>query len=37
VALYLHAFASQPDVDWPVLENLLESDARLAFEDRSVS
>jgi hypothetical protein len=35
VALYLNAFASQPDVDWPVLERLLESDARLAFEDRS--
>ncbi len=35
VALYLHAFASQPDVDWPVLEKLLESDALLAFEDRS--
>jgi hypothetical protein len=35
VALYLHAFASQPDVDWPVLETLLEADARLAFEDRS--
>jgi hypothetical protein len=37
VALYLHAFASQQDVDWPVLERLLESDARLAFEDRSAS
>ena len=37
VALYLHAFASQPDVDWPVLESLLEKDARLAFEDRSAS
>ncbi|HMA28335.1 MAG TPA: hypothetical protein VKS23_00600 [Thermoanaerobaculia bacterium] len=37
VALYLHAFASQPDVDWPVLEKLLESDARLAFEDRSAT
>ena len=37
VALYLHAFASQPDVDWPVLEKLLESDARLALEDRSAS
>jgi hypothetical protein len=37
VALYLHAFASQPDVDWPVLEKRLESDARLALEDRSAS
>lgn len=35
VSLYLHAFASQPDVDWPVLEALLTSDARLVFEDRS--
>jgi hypothetical protein len=35
VALYLHAFAAQPDVDWPVLGDLLESDARLAFTDRS--
>ena len=35
VVLYLHAFASQPDVDWPVLVELLEKDARLAFEDRS--
>jgi hypothetical protein len=35
VALYLRAFASQPDVSWPVLSDLLESDARLAFEDRS--
>jgi hypothetical protein len=37
VALYLHAFALQEDVDWPVLEKLLESDARLAFEDHSSS
>jgi hypothetical protein len=37
VALYLHAFASQPDVDWPALESLLEKDPRLAFEDRSAS
>ncbi len=37
VALYLRAFASQEDVDWPVLKTLLESDARLAFEDRSAS
>jgi hypothetical protein len=35
VALYLRAFAAQPDVDWPALEDLLEKDARLAFEDRS--
>jgi hypothetical protein len=35
VALYLRAFASQPDVDWPVLADLLESDRRLALEDRS--
>lgn len=37
VALYLRAFAAQPDVSWPVLENLLEKDERLAFEDRSAS
>ena len=37
VTLYLHAFAAQPDVDWPVLVDLLEKDARLAFEDRSAS
>ena len=37
VALYLHAFASQPDADWPVLESLLASDSRLAFEDRSAT
>jgi hypothetical protein len=37
VALYLHAFVSQPDVDWPVLQELLASDARLALEDRSAS
>lgn len=35
VALYLRAFAAQPDVNWPVLEELLESDARLAYVDRS--
>jgi hypothetical protein len=37
VVLYLHAFASQPDVDWPVLVELLGADERLAFEDRSAS
>ncbi|MEO8586402.1 MAG: hypothetical protein ABI584_09605 [Acidobacteriota bacterium] len=37
VALYLHAFASQPDVDWPLLVDLLDVDERLAFEDRSAS
>ena len=30
-----HAFGSQPDVHWKSLESKLESDARLAFEDRS--
>jgi hypothetical protein len=37
VALYLHAFALQPDVDWPVLGELLATDRRLALEDRSAS
>ncbi len=35
VSLYLHAFAAQPDVDWPLLEERLASDERLAFTDRS--
>lgn len=35
VALYLHAFASQPDVHWPALDERLESDAKLKVEDRS--
>ena len=37
VSLYLQAFASQPDVDWPVLVDLLDADERLVFEDRSAS
>jgi len=35
VSLYLHAFAAQPDVDWPVLDEKLVADPRLALEDRS--
>lgn len=35
VALYLWAFAAQPGVRWKGLEERLESDARLAIEDRS--
>lgn len=37
VALYLHAFASQPDAVWPHLLQRLEADERLALEDRSAS
>lgn len=35
VAIYLHAFASQPDVHWPGLDARLEGDERLELEDRS--
>jgi hypothetical protein len=35
VALYLHAFAAQPDVTWPALDARLTADARLRLEDRS--
>jgi hypothetical protein len=35
VSLYLHAFAAQPDVNWPLLDAALASDARLALTDRS--
>ena len=35
VSLYLHAFAAQPDVDWPLLDERLAADARLALTDRS--
>jgi hypothetical protein len=35
VSLYLHAFAAQPDVNWPLLDERLASDARLALTDRS--
>ena len=35
VALYLHAFAAQPDVAWPSLDERLASDAKLRLEDRS--
>lgn len=35
VSLYLHAFAAQPDVHWPLLDGHLVSDARLALLDRS--
>ena len=36
-AIYLHAFAAQPDVKWPALDERLQSDAKLAIEDRSAS
>lgn len=35
VSLYLHAFAAQPDVDWPLLEEKLIADDRLSLEDQS--
>ncbi|MGA7991949.1 MAG: hypothetical protein WCC53_10990 [Thermoanaerobaculia bacterium] len=35
VSIYLHAFAAQPDVRWPLLDERLASDARLALTDRS--
>lgn len=34
-ALYLHAFASQPDVSWPALDERLATDPKLKVEDRS--
>ncbi len=34
-AIYLHAFAAQPDVNWPSLDERLESDPKLKLEDRS--
>ena len=37
VAVYLHAFAAQPDVAWPSLEERLVSDPKLAIEDRSAA
>lgn len=36
-AIYLHAFAAQPDVDWRSLASRLAADARLQVEDRSAS
>ncbi len=35
VSLYLHAFAGQPDVNWPLLDERLAADPRLALTDRS--
>ena len=35
VALYLHAFASQPDVKWKSLDERLAGDEKLALEDKS--
>jgi hypothetical protein len=35
VALYLHAFAAQPDVHWPLLDEALATDERLVLTDRS--
>jgi len=37
VALYLRAFAAQPDVNWPSLLARLAADDRLRLEDRSAS
>jgi hypothetical protein len=37
VAVYLHAFGSQPDADWKALDARLTSDAKLALEDRSAA
>lgn len=37
VALYLHAFASQPDVHWKSLDARLAEDDTLALEDKSAS
>lgn len=37
VSLYLHAFAAQPDVNWPLLEERLLSDPRLALDDLSAT
>ena len=34
-AIYLHAFASQPDVHWDALDQRLETDPKLKIEDRS--
>ncbi len=34
-AIYLHAFAAQPDVSWPALDERLRTDPKLAIEDRS--
>ncbi len=35
VSLYLHAFAAQPDVAWPLLDDRLAADDRLGLTDRS--
>jgi hypothetical protein len=35
VSLYLHAFAAQPDVHWPLLDEKLAADPRLRLEDLS--
>ncbi len=35
--VYLHAFAGQPDVNWPRLDAMLASDGRLKLEDRSTA
>ncbi len=35
VAIYLHAFASQPDVHWPLLDERLTSDEKLRLQDLS--
>jgi hypothetical protein len=36
-AIYLHAFAGQPDVSWPALDERLQSDPKLEIEDLSGS
>ncbi len=37
VAIYLHAFAGQPDVSWPKLDERLASDPKVQLEDRSTA
>jgi hypothetical protein len=36
-AIYLHAFAGQPDVRWSALDDRLSADVRLRVEDRSAT
>lgn len=36
-AVYLHAFAGQPDVRWAALDARLSADSRLQIEDRSAT
>ncbi len=36
-AIYLHAFAGQPDVRWAALDARISADSRLRLEDRSAT